>query len=252
MLEDGAEGVCGDFFAGGDEGDLALAEFRGDVGEGGGRVAVADAVGVAAGGEVHADAAGAQDIDAGIGDFEQKAGAVFDGAAVVVGAVVGGVLQELVEEVAVGAVDFDGVETGLLGVFGAEAEGGDDAWDFREFKGPGRDEGLLRAHVADVAAGRDGAGGNWELAVEVDGVGDAAHVPELEEHAAAGMVDGGGDGLPGGDLGLRPDAGDVGVADAHGIDGGGFGKDEAGGGTLGVVLGHDGRGEVVGRSRAGG
>ena len=48
--------------------------------------------------------------------FEHEAGAVFDGAAVLVGALVGAVLEELIEEVAVGAVEFDAVETGGLGV----------------------------------------------------------------------------------------------------------------------------------------
>ena len=47
---------------------------------------------------------------------------------------------------------------------------------------------------------------------------------------------------------LGPEAGDVGVADAEGVDGCAFGEDEAGGGALGVVVGHDGRGDVVGRA----
>ena len=89
-------------------------------------------------------------------------------------------------------------------------------------------------------------GATGSLAVEEVGVGDAADVPDLREDVAACVVDGCGDGLPGFDLLLRPEAGDVGVADAQGVDGSAFGDDEAGGGALGVVVGHDGRGDVVG------
>ena len=45
---------------------------------------------------------------------------------------------------------------------------------------------------------------------------------------------------------LRPEAGDVGVTDAEGVDGCAFGDDEAGSGALGVVVDHDGSGDVVG------
>ena len=57
-----------------------------------------------------------------------------------------------------------------------------------------------------------------------------------------------GDGLPGFGLLSGPEAGDVGVADAEGVDGNAFRDDEAGGGALGIVLGDDGGGDVVVRS----
>jgi len=62
---------------------------------------------------VHADAAGAEDGDGGVGALEHEAGAVLDGAAVLVGAVVRAVLEKLVEEIAVGSVKFDAVEARL-------------------------------------------------------------------------------------------------------------------------------------------
>ena len=73
-------------------------------------------------------------------------------------------------------------------------------------------------------------------------------MPDLREDVAACVVDGGGDGLPGFGLLFGPEAGNVGVAYAEGVDGCAFGEDEAGGGALGVVVGHDGRGDVVGRA----
>ena len=137
LLEAGADAVGADVFAGGDEGEFALAELAGDVAEGCGGVGVGDTVGVAAWREVHADAARAEDGDGGFGGFEHEAGAVFDGAAVLVGAVVGAVLQELVEEVAVGSVELYAVEACGLGVLCAAAEGFDDSFDLVGFEGAG-------------------------------------------------------------------------------------------------------------------
>ncbi len=74
---------------------------------------------------MHADAAGAEDGDGGVGDFEMETGAVLDGTAVLVSALVATVLEELVEEVAVGSVDFDAVEPGALGILCSAAEGFD-------------------------------------------------------------------------------------------------------------------------------
>ena len=151
LFEAWADAVGADVFAGGDEGEFAFAELAGDVREGGGGIGVGDAVGVAARGEMHADTAGAEDGDGGVGAFEHEASAVFDGASVLVGAVVGAVLEKLVEEIAVGAVELDAVESGGLGVLCAAAEGFDDAFDLFDFEGSGSDEGTLRAEEADGA-----------------------------------------------------------------------------------------------------
>jgi hypothetical protein len=105
---------------------------------------------------VHADAAGAEDGDGCVGAREHEAGAIFDGTAVLVGAVVGAVLKELVEEVAVGSMKLDAVEASELGVLRAAAKGLDDGFDLRDFEGARSDEGTLRAKVADGAGGGDG------------------------------------------------------------------------------------------------
>ena len=57
----------------------------------------------------------------GVHDLEAEPGAVLDGASVLVGALVGDVLEELIDEVAVRAVHFDPVEARALnGVLGGD------------------------------------------------------------------------------------------------------------------------------------
>ena len=187
---------------------------------------------------MHAHAVGAPDGDDGIGDFQHETGAVFDRAAVVVGAVIGGVLEKLVDEIAVRAVDLDAVEARGLGVFRALPIGLDDGRDFLERQRARRDEVLHRAHQADVPGGPDRAGGNRQLAIQIERIGNAADMPELEQDSPAGIMHGAGDGFPALDLLVRPDARRVRIADAHRGHGGGFGEDQAEGGALGVILGH--------------
>ena len=117
-----AETVLAERFARGDERDLALAEFARDIAEGLSRIRIAHVVRVAARREMHADAIRAPHVDTCVGDFEQQTRAVFNGAAVLVGALVGAVLKELVDQIAVRAVHFDAVEACGFRVFRAFAE----------------------------------------------------------------------------------------------------------------------------------
>ncbi len=78
-----------------------------------------------------------------------------------------------------------------------------------------------------MAAGRDRAGCHRQFPVEEDRVGDAAHVPQLQEDAAAGGVHGVGDVLPASHLFFRPDARGVGIAHALRAHGRGFAQDQA-------------------------
>ena len=64
------------------------------------------------------------------------------------------ILQELIEQVAVGSVEFDAIEAGELGVLGAATEGFDDARDLAGFERSWSNEGTLRAEKADVCRTR--------------------------------------------------------------------------------------------------
>src|SRR4051812_19231565 len=82
--------------------------------------------------------------------------AVFDGAAIVVGAPVRAVLQELVQQIAVRAVDFDAVKARALGVLRTQLVRRDDAGDLFSFERARRDERAGRPQQAGVAFRRDG------------------------------------------------------------------------------------------------
>ena len=99
---------------------------------------------VAARRKVDADASGAPDADGGVGDFEQQPRTILNSAAVSIRSLVRGVLQELIEQVAVGAVNLHAVEAGDPGVLRASAKGLDDAGDLFEREGVRNGLGLLR------------------------------------------------------------------------------------------------------------
>ena len=62
--------------------------------------------------EVHAHAARAPDGDRRVGDLEHQACTILDRSAVFIGPMIGAILQELVEQIAVGPVDLDAIEAG--------------------------------------------------------------------------------------------------------------------------------------------
>ncbi|MNO54146.1 hypothetical protein D3C76_446110 [compost metagenome] len=135
-------------------------------------------------------------------------------------------------------MDFHAVEAGGLGVLGTTAVGIDDVGDLFGLQ---RARGRVvaeRAHQADMAFGLDGTGGHGQLTVQVAGVGDTAHVPQLQEDASARAVHGLGDVVPATHLFIVPDTRGIRVADAHRRDRGRFAEDQPGAGALDVVLGH--------------
>ena len=103
-------------------GDAQAIQLRRHVAEGRRRIAVRHGSVGAARRDAHAHAIGAPDGDRGLRHLQQEAGAVFDRAAVLVGALVGSVLQELVGQVAVRAMNLDAVEARPQRPLGARRE----------------------------------------------------------------------------------------------------------------------------------
>ena len=225
-------------FARNDERKVSPAEFAHHIAEGGQRIGVTDVMAVAAWRKVHADPVGAPDRNRGIGGVQQQPRAILDRSAVVVGALVGPVLQELVEQIAVRAVQFDAIEAGGQCIGGADAERLDDAGDLVACQRTRRDIGRLRPHEADPSGGRDCAGSHRCFAVQEQRMRDATHMPELHDDATSGLVHRARGELPSLHHLWRVDARRGGVAGALRRDDGGFGNDEAGAGPLPVILGH--------------
>ncbi len=207
-------------------------------------VGVAHRVDVRPGRQVHADPALAEHRDGRVRGLQQQPRPVLDRSAVAVGAQVGAVLQELVEQIAIGAVQFDAVEARRLGVGRRAAEVLHDPGDLLGLQRARGDERPLRPQQADRPFRGDGAGPHRRLAIQEIGVRDAADVPDLHEDPAAPVMHRLGHLLPA--LGLlgRPDAGDPFVADRLGRDRHAFADDQAGRSALGVVLCHQGVGDV--------
>ena len=83
-------------------------------------IGIADAVRIAPWSQVVAHAICTPYADDGIGDFQRQPRAILDGAAVLIRALVGGILQKLIEQVTVRAMDFDAIKARALRVLGSK------------------------------------------------------------------------------------------------------------------------------------
>ncbi len=169
--------------------EAPLAQPRHEITEQGGGIGVGDVVGGAHRREPDADARGWPDLEDGLDDFEREARAAFDRAAVGILALVGAVAQELVDEIAVGGVDFDAVEAGALGVAGGLRVVLEDRRDLGRAERPRLgDVGESRSDKR-LGLGPDRRGRDRRAAVRLQRrVRDAPHVPKLRENAPARLV----------------------------------------------------------------
>ena len=190
------------------------------------------------------------DADDRIGNFKQKAGAVFNGATISIAAGVGFVLQKLVDQIAIGGMNFHAIKTGTLGVFRTFGIGGDNAGYFRSFEGAWCDVIFLRAQQRDMSGRLNRARRDRQFTIQVDRVGYAPDVPELCENPPALVMHGLGHQFPAFDLLIRPQARRIGIADALRCHGGGFRKNQTGTGALGIIFGIQRMGHPPGRSAA--
>ena len=223
-------------------GQAQFVERLHDVGVERHRIGLAGIIGDAVGRETDRDAVRPPDVDRGLGHLEQQPRTVLDRATILIGALVAARLQELLQQIAIGAVDLDPVEACGERVFRTLPERFHDALDLL---------GLQRARrlvVGDLAVGghrlhalgpdRDGRSRNRQSAAVEGRMRDAADMPELEKDDAALGVHGIRHLAPACDLRLRIDAWCRRVAAAVREHRRGFGNQQAAfGRTLAVIFG---------------
>ena len=226
------------------------------IAEGGQRIVVVDVVGGTHRREPHANALAAPDRGDRLHHLEQQPRAVFDRAAVRVGALVRARTDELVEQIAVGAVDLDAIEAGVERMAGAALVLAHDVGqllDLQRARRFERHQHPLAELVLDegLALRPDRRRRDRRHAVGLQrGVRNAADMPQLQEDPAAGLVHGVGHQAPAVDLLPAVDAGRPGVALALHRDLCRLRDDQPGRGALGVVTGVQRRWNVARLTRA--
>ena len=117
----------------------------------------------------------------GVGHVQRQPGAVAHGPAVFVGALVCAIAEKLVEQIAIGIMDFYAVETGRFRVARRDGILHHDARQLLPGQRPWRDVRLHSAFRQHLAGARsDGAGRNGQCAIHLKTwMRDAAHMPEL-------------------------------------------------------------------------
>ncbi len=214
---------------------------------------------LAIGRDANTDAVSTDSGAGGIDHFEDEAQAILQVArAVLIGAVVDQWVEELLQQVTIGAVNFHAVETGVDRILRGLGEILDDSRHFfggeRARHGGGHEAGFAVFAIAErnCTLCLFGGGADRCFAVDLDrGMGHAADVPELSEHATADAVDRVGHQLPTLYLLRCIDAWIEQVALAFTGDRRTFRHDQAGGAALGVVQRDLFGGDVLGGTRAG-
>ena len=181
--------------------------------KGRGRVAVRHRTVGAARRDTDAHAIGAPDGDRSPRDLEQEASPILDRATISVGPFVTAILQKLVRQIAVRAVNLDAVEASAQGTLGASAKLLNNPWNFFERERAGHRERHLTLFGIGRAFGRYRRRRYRRLAIGLQiGMRLAADMPELQEDPAAPGVNRIGDAVPSSDLTVRIHAGRAGIA----------------------------------------
>src|ERR1035441_6242599 len=89
---------------------------------------------IAAWRQMHSHALGAPNRDRCIRHFKHESSAVLNRSTVLIGAVIGTVLKELVDQVAIGSMDLHAVKAGEFCVLCTFAESLDDLWNLGDLK----------------------------------------------------------------------------------------------------------------------
>ena len=188
-------------------GDSALTEFPDDEGEQLQGIAVVDPAILAKRREAYAQPVGANGSRHLVDDFEQEPGAVLFRPAIGIGALVGSVLQELLDQVAIRALQLHSIKSSLDRVQRGLTERADNDRNFRGLQGA-RNLGrhLLKVFGQCRNCGRNGRGRDGRASIRHERrVRVPSIVRDLHDDPAAAGVDGIGHCSPPGNLGCRID-----------------------------------------------
>ncbi len=174
--------------------------------------------------------AAAPDLGYGFRYLDDDAGAVLEGAAVAVGTQVGFVGEELLQQIAVGGMNLDAVEAGVLGELRAACAYSPTMRGISSVSSArGVTSGLKPSLVKACPVGKTALGATGSGAARLKiGMRDAAHVPELQENVPALLVHGVGGEPPGLDVAVRENPRRQDIALGFLADVGGFRNDEPG------------------------
>ncbi len=200
-------------------------------------IGILDALRIDVGRKSDADPVHADFVADGGQHLGHEAQSAVDRSAVGIGAEVGAVAQELVDQIAVRAVDLDAVEPGDDGVARGPGVIGDDPPDV-VVAGRARFDIRLLAFVRVGEIGRASGRRRHGLHPADARMDHPAHVPQLGDDAPTLAVNGLGRELPAGDLIVGPQPRRVGPAEAFAADPGRFGNDQAGAGALRIIERH--------------
>ena len=190
---------------------------------------------------------GRENCDYGCHNFAQKPIAIFQAATVAIGAVVGFGLQELINQIAIGRVNFHPIKTRRLGSFGGPAIVFHHCRHLVGFQGARGFVGVFaRGGVDVVVADGDRGGRNRQRLIGAEtAVGSAATVPQLQENFAVPIVHCLGDLFPGFRLSIVVNAGRVLPTNALFRNDGGFANQKASTRSLGIIFRHQGIGQAL-------
>ncbi len=233
-----------------EEAQLELLDHARGRAEGRRRIAIVAALRFAIGRQADRNPVGAPDIDQRLKHLAQEADSVLGRAAIGVVAQIGAVAQELVDQIAIRAVQLHPVEPGLLGVFRGVAIIGHDPRDFLEPERARRFVILAPFERMGMARSLGSAGRNRRVAAKKQRMDQPTHVPHLQNDLATFLVNGLGDRFPALDLLVAPDTRSGGPAEAFDADSGRFADDQTGAGALAVIGDHHVVGNRTGLGRA--
>lgn len=192
-------------------------------------------------GQTNAGAACADFLGNDIDDFQQEARPVFDGAAILVCALVGARLQELVDQVTIGGVNLDAVETSVecCARAGAEIFQNERNFaeaDFTRFRCIGEAAGAVIIDDVSLRLGFDRGRSNRLTTMWLKrGVRHTTDMPHLRDDFAACLMNGAGHLFPAIDRLLLVKAGNVCITLSLLGNGSALGNDQSGARALLVI-----------------